>query len=226
MPRREPLTRDRVLRGAVALADAHGIAALTIRSLAAELGVKPMAVYHHVASKEEILDGIVDLVFSHIEAEIEAGTEPAADPEWRERLRHRATAARAVLRRHPWAVPLLESRTAPGPRTLRHHDATLGVLRRAGFPVALAANAYALLDSYVYGFVIQETSLPFDDAGGATADIMATFRPEDYPHLVEMATEHIMKPGYDFGAGFEFGLDLILDGLEQSRCRAVPPHLP
>ena len=219
MTKREPLTRDRVLGGAVALADARGITALTIRSLAEELGVKPMAVYHHVASKEEILDGIVDLVFSQIEGEIEtgieAGTGTAADPGWREQLRRRAASARDVLRRHPWAVPLLESRTAPGPRTLRHHDATLGVLRRAGFPVALAANAYALLDSYVYGFVIQEASLPFDDPGEATADIMATFRPEDYPHLVEMATEHIMKPGYDFGAGFEFGLDLILDGLEQ-----------
>lgn len=227
MTKRDPLTRDRVLRGAVALADARGIAALTIRSLAEELGVKPMAVYHHVASKEEILDGIVDLVFSQIEAEIEAGTErPMPADGWREQLRRRASSARDVLRRHPWAVPLLESRTAPGPRTLRHHDATLGVLRRAGFPVALAANAYALLDSYVYGFVIQEASLPFEDPGEATADIMAAFRTEDYPHLVEMATEHIMKPGYEFGAGFEFGLDLILDGLEQSRCRALPPHLP
>jgi AcrR family transcriptional regulator len=222
MTKRASLTRDRVLRGAVALADARGIAALTIRSLAEELGVKPMAVYHHVGSKEEILDGIVDLVFGEIEAGIEAGTGPsAADPGWREVLRHRAGSARAVLRRHPWAVPLLESRAAPGAATLRHHDTTLAVLRRAGFPVALAANAYALLDSYVYGFVIQEAALPFDDPGESTADIMGSFRPDEYPHLVELAVEHIMKPGYTFGAGFEFGLDLILDGLERALNRVA-----
>ncbi|WP_203992342.1 TetR/AcrR family transcriptional regulator [Virgisporangium aurantiacum] len=220
MPKRDPLTRDRVLRGAVTLADARGIAALTIRSLADGLGVKPMAVYHHVASKEEILDGIVDLVFG----EIGAGIEPPAPADgWRDQVRRRAASARDVLRRHPWAVPLLESRTAPGAATLRHHDTTLAVLRRAGFPVALAANAYALLDSYVYGFVIQEAALPSDDPGGATADIMGSFRPDEYPHLVEMAVEHIMKPGYTFGAGFHFGLDLILDGLEQALKRVAPP---
>lgn len=173
--------------------------------------MKPMAVYHHVGSKDEILDGIVDLVFGEISL-------PPSETGWRAQLRARAVSAREVLRGHPWAVPLIESRTAPGAATLRHHDATLGVLRRAGFPVELAANAYALLDSYVYGFVIQEASVPT----GATADIMGSFADGEYPHLVEMAVEHIMKPGYSFGAGFEFGLDLILDGLE-SRCPALPP---
>jgi AcrR family transcriptional regulator len=209
MTKREPLTRDRVLAGAVALADARGIAALTIRSLAEALGVRPMAVYHHVAGKDEILDGIVDVVFSQIDT-------GAGARGWRDQVRQRAGSARRVLRRHPWAVPLLESRAAPGPATLRHHDATLGVLRRAGFPVPLAANAYALLDSYVYGFVIQEAALPFEDAGADTAVMMDAFPAGGYPYLVEMATEYIMRPGYDFGAGFEFGLDLILDGLERA----------
>ena len=121
---RVPLSRERVLRGAVAVADAAGIGALTMRSLASELGVKPMSLYHYVASKDEILDGIVDLVFSEIEL-------PAADGDWRPQMRRRAISARLALRRHPWAIGLMESRANPGPATLRHHDATLGTLRTA-----------------------------------------------------------------------------------------------
>ena len=123
---RAPLSRDRVLRGAMAVADAGGIGSLTIRSLAAELGVKPMSVYHHVANKDEIIDGIVDLVFSEIEL-------PSPDGDWRAEMRRRAISARAVLRVHPWAIPLLQSRTNPGPATLRHHNAVIGALagRRA-----------------------------------------------------------------------------------------------
>jgi Tetracyclin repressor-like, C-terminal domain len=155
-------------------------------------------------------------VFTEIQAEI-----GASGGGWRDVVRHRAASARVVLRRHPWAVPLLESRTEPGPATLRYHDATLGVLRRAGFPLALAANAYALLDSYVYGFVIQEAALPFEDPGPETAEMMQAFEPDEYPYLVEMAIGHIMKPGYAFGAGFDFGLDLILDGLEQALKRVA-----
>jgi AcrR family transcriptional regulator len=139
---RVPLSRERVLRGAVAVADAAGIGALTMRSLATELGVKPMSLYHYVACKDEILDGIVDLVFSEIEL-------PAADGDWRSQMRRRAVSARRALRRHPWAIGLMESRANPGPATLRHHDATLGTLRTAGFSVAMTAHAYALLDSYI-----------------------------------------------------------------------------
>jgi AcrR family transcriptional regulator len=138
--KRAPLSRERVLRGAVVVADAGGIGSLTIRSLAQELGVKPMSVYHHVANKDEILDGIVDLVFSEIEL-------PSADGDWRSEMRRRAISARRVLRRHPWAIGLMESRTTPGPATLRHHDATVGTLRGAGFSVEMTAHAYALLDS-------------------------------------------------------------------------------
>ncbi|WP_433046920.1 TetR/AcrR family transcriptional regulator [Dactylosporangium sp. CS-033363] len=204
-----PLSRERVLGAAVELADAGGIASLTIRSLAEKLRVKPMSVYHHVANKDEILDGIVDAVFAEIEL-------PAPDRDWRAELRKRAESARAVLRRHSWAIGLLESRTTPGPATLHHHDAVLACLRGAGFSVALTAHAYALLDSYVYGFAVQEAALPFEGeqtAGDVAGSIMDTFAAEAYPHLVEMAVEHIAKPGYDFGAEFAFGLELILDGL-------------
>ncbi|MFF4990801.1 TetR/AcrR family transcriptional regulator [Streptosporangium saharense] len=205
------LSRERVLHGALAVADAGGIGSLTIRSLAQALGVKPMSVYHHVANKDEILDGIVDLVFQEIEL-------PSADGDWRSELRRRAESARRVLRRHPWALGLLESRTTPGPATLRHHNAVLGILRGAGFSVRMAAHAYALLDSYVYGFALQEASLPFDGPQSVT-DVVEPMTQQAfadaYPHLVEMATEHVLKPGYDFGDEFDFGLDVILDALTQ-----------
>jgi AcrR family transcriptional regulator len=209
---RAPLSRERVLRGAVAVADAAGIGALTMRSLANELGVKPMSLYYHVANKDEILDGIVDHVFSEIEL-------PRADGEWRSEIRRRATSARRVLRCHPWAIGLMESRPTPGPATLRHHDVIIGTLRGAGFTVAMTAHAYALLDAYVYGFALQEAALPFrgpDEAAGVAEPMMERFPVGEYPHLVELATEHVLQPGYDFGDEFEFGLDLILDALTRS----------
>ena len=212
--KRAPLSRERVFEAAVEVADAGGIAALTIRSLADELGVKPMSLYHHVANKEGIVDGIVDVVFGEIEL-------PPRDADWRSALRRRAYSARAVLRRHPWATPLMESRAHPGPATLRHHDAVIGALRRGGFPVALAAHAYSLMDSYIYGFALEEAALPFapQEAGAAVPDFLAQFDARAYPHLVEMAVEHIMRPGYDYGAEFDFGLELILDGLDRHLAR-------
>ncbi len=209
---RAPLSRERVLRAAVAVADAAGIGALTIRSLAQELGVKPMSVYHYVANKDEILDGIVDLVFDEIDL-------PSTDGDWRSEMRRRATSARRALRRHPWAIGLMESRTTPGPATLRHHDAVIGTLRGAGFSIQMTAHAYALLDSYVYGFALQEASLPFEGpetVAEVAEPMMQQFPAGEYPHLVEMATEHILKPGYDFGDEFDFGLGVILDGLTKS----------
>ena len=212
---RAPLSRERVLNGAVAVADATGIAGLTIRSLAQELGVKPMSVYHHVANKEQILDGIVDIVFSEIEL-------PSASGDWRPEISRRAHSARVVLRRHPWAIGLLETRTSPGYATLRHHNAVLGALRAGGFSVELTAHAYALVDSYVYGFALQEATLPFNDQSVAevAAPMMELFESGDYPHLMELVTEHALKPGYDFADEFEFGLELVLDGLED-RLRAA-----
>jgi AcrR family transcriptional regulator len=208
---RLPLSRERVLQCAVALADESGIAALTIRTLAQSMGTKPMSLYYYVANKDEILDGIVDMVFSEIGL-----SSPEGD--WREEMRRRAHAVRSALRRHPWAVGLLESRSAPGPATLRHHEATLATLRAAGFSVQLTAHAYALLDSYIYGFALQEAALPFegrDTAAEITNPIMERFSTGEYPHMVEIAVEHVLKPGYDFGDEFGFGLDLILDGLSR-----------
>ena len=210
--KRIPLSRDRVLRAAVAIADADGIGSLTMRSLAQELGVKPMALYYHVANKEEILDGIVDLVFSEIEL-------PTANGDWRSEIVRRANSARLVLRRHPWAIGLMESRKTPGAATLRHHDATIGTLRAAGFSVEMTAHAYALLDSYIYGFALQEVSLPFEGpetVADVAEPMMQQFPADAYPHLVEMATEYVLQPGYDFGNEFKFGLGVILDALASS----------
>ena len=217
---RRPLSRDRVLQGALAVADAGGLESLTIRSLAHELGVKPMSVYYHVANKGEIIDGIVDLVFSEIEL-------PTPDGDWHTGMRRRAVSARSVLRRHPWAIPLLQSRTNPGPATLRHHDAVIGSLRSAGFSVAMTAHAFALIDSYVLGFALSESALPINGPETVTevaTSMMPSDAPDLYPHLIEFTTEHILKPGYDFGAEFDFGLTLILDALSgpASRDAAEP----
>jgi AcrR family transcriptional regulator len=208
--KRAPLSRERVLRGAVAVADTGGIGALTMRSLARELGVKPMSLYYYVTGKDEILDCIVDLVFGEIDL-------PSPGGDWQAQMRRRAVSARRALRRHPWAIGLMESRANPGPATLRHHDATLATLREAGFSVAMTAHAYALLDSYIYGFALQEAALPFnpETVTEATEAIMQQFAGE-YPHLAEMATKHILRPGYDFGDEFEVGLTVILDALTRS----------
>ncbi len=204
------LTADRVLDGAVALADQIGIDSFTIRKLAAALDTKPMTIYHHVASKDAILDGMVDRVFAEIDR-------PPTDLDWKPAIRHRCSSAREALARHPWAAPLMESRTNPGPETLGHHDAVIGCLRRGGLSLEMTAHAYALIDSYIYGFALQEANLPA--TGGADmAELAETIIdpvPQGlYPHLREFTTEYVLAPGYDFRAEFEFGLDLILDGLE------------
>jgi AcrR family transcriptional regulator len=209
---RVPLSRQRALQVAVALADDEGIGSLTMRRLAQELGVEAMSLYHHVANKDEILDGMIDTVFGEIDL-------PPTTTDWKTAMRRRAHSVRTALSRHPWAISLMESRAAPGPATLRHHDAVIGCLRQAGFTVAMTAHAYSLLDSYIYGFAHQEINLPFDTADETRqlADaIMGRFPADEYPHLVELTTEHVLQPGYDYGNEFDFGLDLILDGLERS----------
>ncbi len=210
--KRVPLSRERVLVAAVAVADAEGYDSLTIRSLATHLGVQPMALYYHVANKAAILDGILDLVFAEIEI-------PSLEGEWRTEMARRARSARGALGRHPWAIVLLQSGTAPGPATLRHHDAVIGTLRGAGFSVAESAHAFALLDSYIYGFALSEAALPINgpETVAEVAAAMVEKHPLDgYPHLAEFSSEHIMQPGYDFGSEFEFGLELILDGLART----------
>jgi len=215
---RAPLSRERVLGAAVALADRGGIGALSMRKLAQELGVEAMSLYHHVASKEAILDGIVDVVFAEIEL-------PSGDVGWKEAMRQRALSAREALRRHPWATALMESRSTPGPANLRHHDGVLGILRNAGFSLELVAHAYSLLDAYIYGFALQETSLPFstpEETAEVAQSLMAEFPAAEYPHLTAFAVEHVLQPGYDYGDEFLFGLDLILDGLDLAHRDQLP----
>ena len=215
---RTPLSRERVLRAAVDAADERGIASLSMRKLGEALGVEAMSLYNHVANRGDLLDGMIDLVFSEIGL-------PSGGAGWKTAMRQRAVSARQILSRHRWAIGLMESRSSPGPATLRHHDAVIGSLREAGFPVALAAHAFSVLDSYIYGFALQEASLPFN-TGEETADlaqmIMARFTPDEYPHLTELTLDHVLQPGYDYGNEFEFGLDLILDGLEKARDTAQP----
>jgi len=215
--RRTPLSRDQVLRAAVALADEGGLDALSMRKLGQVLGVEAMSLYNHVAGKGDLLDGMIDAVFSEI------GLPPAGEG-WKQAMRQRAIAVRAVLGRHRWAIGLMESRRSPGPATLRHHDAVLGCLRGAGFSIELTAHAYSLLDSYIYGFALQEASLPFgtpEDTAQVTQEIAAQMPAGEYPHLAELATAHVLQPGYQYGSEFEIGLDLILDALEQTA--KIPP---
>lgn len=208
---RIPLSRERVLRAAIDLADGEGIAALSMRKLAQALGVEAMSLYNHVANKDDLLNGMVDLVFSEI------GLPEGGD--WKTAMRQRALSARDTLKRHPWAIALMESRSQPGPATLRHHDAVLGCLRAGGFSIPLAAHAYSLLDSYIYGFALQQASLPFQSPGetaGMAERFLRQFPSDDYPHLAELTLQHVLQPGYDYADEFTYGLDLILDGLERA----------
>jgi AcrR family transcriptional regulator len=210
--RRAPLSRDQVLRAAVTLADEDGIAALSMRKLGQVLGVEAMSLYNHVAGKGDLLDGMIDVVFGEISL-------PSGDGGWKQAMRQRAISVREALDRHRWAIGLMESRRSPGPATLRHHDAVLGCLRGAGFSIELTAHAYSLLDSYIYGFALQEASLPFgtaEETAQVTQEIAGQMLAGEYPHLTEMATGHILQPGYRYGSEFEIGLDLILDALEQA----------
>jgi AcrR family transcriptional regulator len=213
---RARLSRDRVLRAAVLLADTGGLDALTMRRLGEELGVEAMSLYKHVANKEDLLDGMVDLVFGEIDL-------PAGGTDWRTAMRARAVSARTALTRHAWATALMQSRTAPGAATLRHHDTVIGTLRGAGFSVVLTAHAFSAIDAYVYGFALQERSLPFETVEQVEEvgrKMFARMPPGEFPHLTELTVEHILQPGYDYGLEFEYGLDLVLDGLERALLEA------
>ena len=209
---REPLSRERVVSAGVALADADGIEALTMRRLGQQLSVEAMSLYKHVSGKADLLDGMTDAVFGEIEL-------PEIGSEWRPAMRDRAISARAALNRHPWAIALVSSRTGPGPATLRHHDTVIGTLRAAGFSIELTAHAFSAIDSYVYGFALQEATLPFDtaeEAAEVAQGMFAQMAAEQYPHLTEFTVGHVLRPGYDYGDEFEYGLDLVLDGLARA----------
>jgi AcrR family transcriptional regulator len=210
---RIPLNRERVFQAAVALADERGLESVTMRALGEGLGVEAMSLYHHVANKGELLDGMVEVVFSEIEL-------PTTDVDWKTAMRRRAISTREALARHRWAVGLLGSSRSPGPASLRLVNAVLGCLRAAGFSVENAAHAYSALDAYIYGFALQEKTMPVDtpeQLAEAAENVRRQFSADEYPHIAETISEHITKSGYDFADEFEFGLDLILDGLERLR---------
>jgi len=210
------LTRERILRAAISLADRDGIESLSMRTLGHKLGVEAMSLYNHVRNKVDMLDGMVDVVFGEIDL-------PANGVDWQMAMRKRAISTRQALLRHPWAIGLMESRATPGPATLRHHDAVLGSLRKAGFSIDMAAHTYSILDGYIYGFTLTELTLPFSTSEGTAGvaeiagNIMVGFQPGEFPHLAEMAVDRAMKPGYNYGDEFEYGLDLILDGIKRAQ---------
>jgi AcrR family transcriptional regulator len=214
-PRRVPLSRERVLEAAIKLADQGGLGSLSMRKLGQELGVEAMALYYHFSNKDEVIDGIVDIVFSEIEL-------PTDGTGWKAAMRQRAISMRDVLLRHRWAINLMESRRNAGPANLRHHDAVIGNLRAAGFESAMVARAYSLLDAYIYGFALTKINLPFDaseEVAEVAQGMLQRFPVNEYPNLVAYIAEHL-KPGYDYGDEFEYGLDLILDGLEKASSTA------
>jgi AcrR family transcriptional regulator len=210
MPRRPTLSPERIVDAAVRVADRGGLAQVSMRNVGRELGVEAMSLYHHLAGKDALLDELANWVFSQIEL-----PDPALP--WRQAMADRAASARRTLAQHPWALGLIESRRSPGPALLRHHDTVLGCLRYNGFSVPLASHAFSAIDAYVYGFVLTELNLPFDAEEGAEAfvgEIQSHLSPDLYPHLVEMVAEQVTPGGYSYGDEFEYGLDLILDGLE------------
>jgi AcrR family transcriptional regulator len=180
-----------------------------MRNLADELGAAPMALYRHVANKEDLLDGMVDVVFGEMYP-------PAIGDDWKTELRERGISARVTLQRHPWAVGLMETRMHPGPASAVHHNATMGCLREAGFPFRDAVHVYSLLDSYTYGFALQEQTIPFEtpEQSAEMAKTTVGERGAEYPYLAEVVVE-LGKRGYDYAEEFEFGLEFILDGLER-----------
>jgi len=214
---REPLTKERILRAAVALADEDGVDSLSMRRIAQELGVVPMALYKHVASKDEMLDGMVDVVVGEIDA-------PLEDADWRTTIRERVLSARRALLRHPWASRLIESRTAPTPTVIGYMDSMIGILLRGGFSIDLTHHAMHAMGSRLLGFS-QEL---FDDTPDDPPEIQAIARQqmaEAYPNISEMVAairhddETVVGLGCDDQFEFEFALDLMLDGLERLRER-------
>ncbi|QIM22499.1 DUF429 domain-containing protein [Phycicoccus sp. HDW14] len=208
-PDRPALTRERIVSEAVALADGSGVAALSMRALAGRLGVEAMSLYHHVPHKDAVLDAMVDAVFAEFHT-------PVPGRSWREELRRRSVVGRETLLRHRWAVGLMDSSRSPGPEAVAHHDAVLGCLRTAGFSLAATGHAFALVDAHLYGFMLQELALPFDDQAELAvieSEIVDEATAAAFPHFTEFAREHALRPGWSFGAEFEVTLDLVLDAV-------------
>jgi AcrR family transcriptional regulator len=210
---RLPLSRERVLRTALELADEGGIDSLSMRRLGSALGVEAMSLYNHVANKEDLLDGLADIVVGEIDV-------PTDGVDWKTAMRQRAISARDMLARHPWAGAVIESRTNPSPTRLGYANAVVGSLRQAGFRVDMAIHAFFTLDSYIYGFAVQEQNLPAgtpEELARVAEPMLATLPAADYPYLREVIEEYVLAFGFDYANEFEFGLDLLLDALERAR---------
>lgn len=206
------IQQDRIIDAAIAMADTEGLAPLSIRRLAAALDVGAMSIYHYVPNKEAILDAMVDRVFAETAL-------PEAGQPWREAMWARCVSMREALGRHPWAIGLMDSRRAPGPATLAHHEAVLDCLRSSGFSIPATAHAFALLDSYVYGFALQAASLPFTGEDEIADVALGIFTPDTaaaLPRMAEFAHKHALVPGYRFDDEFENGLQVVLDGIERA----------
>jgi AcrR family transcriptional regulator len=204
------LSRNRIVGAAVELTDAGGLEALSMRTLADELGTAPMSLYRHVANKEDLLDAMIDVVFGEIDVS-------SGQPDWKAEMRQRAIATRAALSRHRWANGLMESRAHPGPANSRYHNAFMGCLREAGFPFRQAVHAYNAVQSYTYGFCLQEMHLGFETPE-ESVELAATAlgdHAEEYPYIAEVAAEFAKSGGYDYDQEFEVALDLILGAIEQ-----------
>lgn len=205
------IKKEKVISVALQIANKDGISSLSMRKIAGKLKIEAMSLYHHFKNKDEILNALVDHVFSLI-----SWTPDKSD--WKKSVRERCVSFRKVLNKNPWAVGLMESRRNPGLETLKHHDQMLGLFRQSGFSRELTAHAYVLLDSYLYGFAVQEHSLPVSDSTDVAevADsIFSQISPEMFPHFVEMTMNYYMKPGYSFAVEFDYGLDLILNGIDK-----------
>ncbi len=219
---RVPLTRDRVLRAAITLADHNGLGSLSMRALGRQLGVEAMSLYNHVVNKNDLLDGIVEEVVSEF-------APPPLESDWQVGLRQTARSVREVLLRHTWAAALVESRLTPSRVRFRYSEAVVASLRRAGFSVELAFRAQLAISSYVYGFTLQEVNWPFESKGlrDVVVDLQPRVASDDYPHLTEMMNwiahgrtrDNRGKVTGTFDLEFEFGLDALFDGLERLRCK-------
>lgn len=209
MSAREPLSPARIIDAAVRVADANDLGGVSMRSVGAELGVEAMSLYHHVANKQALLDGLTEWVFAQM------GVPPQGEP-WREAMIAHARSMRGVLVAHPWALTLMNSQTDPAVGELRQYDAVLGVLRAAGFPTRLAAHTVSVLDAYVYGFALTERNLPVEPGADVT-DLAREIAPpaDEYPHLAELVAYMVQADGYVYADEFEYGLDVMLDGIER-----------
>ncbi|NEQ50909.1 MAG: TetR family transcriptional regulator [Leptolyngbya sp. SIO3F4] len=206
-----PLSRDLILKTAIQLADDRGIEVLSMRKLAQRLGVKAMSLYNHVANKDDLIDGMVDIVVGEINV-------PNIGANWKTAMRQRAISAHGVLLRHPWATMAMVSRANVGPSMLRYVNATLGCLVEAGFSFEMADHVWNAIDSHIYGFTLQKLNFPFEEAEYADTakQYVAMLPAEKYPYLNKL-THYVMEREYDGIHNFEFGLELILNSLDSFR---------